>query len=71
LFHDENGNQALDTNLLGIPKEDVAFSHAKMKAVDQPCFEDCPITGRNTGNTLLRMFLGKQPTPSGTNKTYR
>ncbi|SMF09271.1 Uncharacterized conserved protein, DUF2141 family [Alteromonadaceae bacterium Bs31] len=27
LFHDENGNEKLDTNLLGIPKEQYGFSN--------------------------------------------
>ena len=41
IFHDENGNDKLDTNWLGIPKEKVAFSHAKMKTFGPPGFKDC------------------------------
>jgi len=41
IFHDENGNDKLDTNWLGIPKEKVAFSHAKMKTFGPPAFKDC------------------------------
>ncbi|MEM9076750.1 MAG: DUF2141 domain-containing protein [Bacteroidota bacterium] len=41
LFHDKNGNDALDTNWLGIPKEKVAFSKAKMRTFGPPKYEDC------------------------------
>lgn len=41
LFYDKNGNDELDTNWMGIPKEKVAFSHAKMKLFGPPSFWDC------------------------------
>lgn len=41
IFHDENGNKKLDTNFMGIPKEPVAFSKAKMKTFGPPGFEEC------------------------------
>lgn len=41
LFYDENGNDELDTNWFGIPKEKVAFSHAKMRAFGPPKYKDC------------------------------
>jgi len=41
LFHDRNGNNKLDTNWMGIPKEKVAFSNAKMKLFGPPSFEEC------------------------------
>lgn len=41
IFHDENGNKILDTNFMGIPKEPVAFSRAKMKTFGPPDFEEC------------------------------
>jgi len=44
LFHDKNGNDALDTNWLGIPKEKVAFSKAKMRTFGPPKYEDCVFT---------------------------
>ncbi|MGB5555584.1 MAG: DUF2141 domain-containing protein [Flavobacteriaceae bacterium] len=40
-FYDENGNKKLDTNFLGIPKEEVAFSNAKMKTFGPPSYEEC------------------------------
>jgi uncharacterized protein (DUF2141 family) len=41
LFYDKNGNDELDTNWMGIPKEKVAFSNAKMKLFGPPSFHDC------------------------------
>ncbi|MEX0290091.1 MAG: DUF2141 domain-containing protein [Flavobacteriaceae bacterium] len=43
IFHDENSNDELDTNWLGIPKEAVGFSNAKMKTFGPPSFKDCRI----------------------------
>lgn len=40
-FHDENGNDELDTNMLGIPKEPLGFSKGKMKTFGPPSFEEC------------------------------
>lgn len=41
VFHDENGNGKLDTNWLGVPKEKVAFSRAKMKTFGPPKYKEC------------------------------
>lgn len=41
IFHDENGNDKLDTNWLGIPKESVAFSNAKIKTFGPPSYREC------------------------------
>ncbi|OQD44040.1 DUF2141 domain-containing protein [Croceivirga radicis] len=41
IFHDENGNDRLDMNWLGIPKEKVAFSVGKMKTFGPPNFKEC------------------------------
>ncbi len=41
LYHDENGNNELDTNFFGIPKETVGFSNAKMKTFGPPKFAEC------------------------------
>jgi len=40
VFHDKNSNGKLDTNMLGIPKEPVAFSKAKMKTFGPPSFSE-------------------------------
>ena len=39
VFHDENGNDALDTNLLGIPKEGYAFSENARGFAGPPSFD--------------------------------
>ena len=44
IFHDANGNKNLDTNILGIPKEQIAFSKGKMKMFGPPKFEECVFT---------------------------
>lgn len=41
VFHDKNGNNELDTNFMGIPKEPIGFSKAKMKMFGPPCFKEC------------------------------
>ncbi|MEM9142484.1 MAG: DUF2141 domain-containing protein [Bacteroidota bacterium] len=41
VFHDENDNDILDSNWLGIPKERVCFSKARMKTFGPPDFKDC------------------------------
>ena len=41
LYHDANGNNELDTNWLGVPKEPVGFSNAKMKTFGPPKFKEC------------------------------
>ncbi|QBA65529.1 DUF2141 domain-containing protein [Muriicola soli] len=41
VFHDENGNNILDTNWLGIPKEPVGFSNSRMKTFGPPSFKEC------------------------------
>ncbi|WP_411029601.1 DUF2141 domain-containing protein [Spongiimicrobium sp. 3-5] len=44
VFHDINDNDELDTNWMGIPKEDVGFSNAKMKLFGPPTFKECRFT---------------------------
>ena len=41
VFYDANGNDELDTNWLGVPKEKVAFSKAKMRTFGPPKYKDC------------------------------
>ncbi len=44
IFHDENGNNELDTNWLGIPKEAFGFSNAKVKLFGPPSFRECTLS---------------------------
>jgi uncharacterized protein (DUF2141 family) len=39
VFHDENGNKKLDTNLVGMPKEGVGFSNGARPHLGPPAFE--------------------------------
>lgn len=55
IFHDENGNNKLDTNWLGIPKEDIGFSNARMKTFGPPQFEECAF--RLKGHSLIEISL--------------
>lgn len=41
IFHDENANDKLDTNWLGIPKESIAFSNARLKTFGPPSYKEC------------------------------
>ncbi|MET7028972.1 DUF2141 domain-containing protein [Sediminicola luteus] len=55
VFHDKNGNDKLDTNWLGIPKEAIGFSNAKMKTFGPPSFEDCAFNLE--GDAQIRLEL--------------
>lgn len=55
IFHDENGNNKLDTNWLGIPKEDIGFSNARMKTFGPPQFEECAF--RLKGHSQIAISL--------------
>ncbi|MEM6830192.1 MAG: DUF2141 domain-containing protein [Bacteroidota bacterium] len=44
IYHDENGNDELDTNIFGIPKEPYAFSNNAKGAFGPPSFQDCQFT---------------------------
>jgi uncharacterized protein (DUF2141 family) len=55
VFHDMNGNDRLDTNWLGIPKEAIGFSNAKMKTFGPPSFEDCAFNLE--GDTQIRLEI--------------
>ena len=46
VFHDENGNDALDKNWLGLPKEDYGFSMARTKTFGPPSFAECLVVLR-------------------------
>lgn len=50
LFHDENGNQKMDTNFFGIPKESYGTSNGAKGFMGPPKYEDAKflITQNNT-----------------------
>ena len=55
IFYDENGNDKLDTNWMGIPKEKVAFSKAKMKTFGPPKYKECVF--KVTSDTKIEISL--------------
>ena len=57
VFHDENGNDALDTNLLGIPKEGYAFSENARGFAGPPTFDAAAveIAGGETKKTAAKL----------------
>lgn len=55
VFHDKNLNEKLDTNFLGIPKEPVGFSNAKMKTFGPPSFKECSF--RVEGNKEITVSM--------------
>ena len=55
VFHDENGNNILDTNWLGIPKEPVGFSNSRMKTFGPPSFKECSF--RLSSNQEVKISL--------------
>jgi len=55
VFHDENANNQLDTNWLGIPKEDVGFSNARMKTFGPPSFKECAIKLNSDAEVKVRI----------------
>lgn len=55
IFHDANGNNNLDTNMLGIPKEQIAFSKGKMKMFGPPKYNECAFTLNSNMEMNIRL----------------
>ena len=62
LFVDFNGNNKLDKNFLGIPKEQYGFSNNVMGKMSPPTFDQAKfvITGATTQNIKLRIGIPKK-----------
>ena len=52
LFHDENDNQKLDTNFVGMPKEKFGFSNDAMGRFGPPSFEQARFRFEAVATTL-------------------
>ncbi|WP_119080741.1 DUF2141 domain-containing protein [Chitinophaga alhagiae] len=52
VFLDENGNEDLDTNLVGIPKEKYGFSNNVMPAMRPATYEEAAFEVKNTPGSL-------------------
>ena len=55
VFHDENGNNELDTNWLGIPREAYGFSKGKVKLLGPPSFFECAM--QISADSEIRIIL--------------
>lgn len=53
-FHDENGNEMLDTNLVGIPLEGYGFGNGAKGGFGPPSFNDSAVTvGAESANVKV------------------
>ncbi|SDK64854.1 Uncharacterized conserved protein, DUF2141 family [Catalinimonas alkaloidigena] len=52
LFHDENDNGELDTNMMGIPKEGYGFSNNPKIRFGPPDFGECTFTHGDAAQTV-------------------
>ena len=56
VFHDTNGNGALDTNIVGMPKEPYGFSNDAMGTFGPPDFGQASFkVGRDGGSVRIRL----------------
>lgn len=55
VFHDKNGNERLDTNWIGIPKEPFGFSNARAKTFGPPSFKECQFEVRQDASISVQM----------------
>lgn len=58
VFHDQNGNGKLDTNLFGIPKERFGFSNNVMGKLGPPAFET-QLFELNGNNQITILLVGR------------
>lgn len=52
VYHDENADQKLDANMLGIPSEGYGFSNDARGVMGPPSFEDAAVTLRDGAATV-------------------
>ena len=51
-YHDENGNEHLDTNFLGLPEEGYALSNGVRAVTSKPTFQQAAFTVGNQGAAI-------------------
>lgn len=57
-FHDENGNEKLDANLLGVPTEGYGFGNDAAGSFGPPAFDDAAVTvGGDAGSARTVLTL--------------
>ncbi|MDF1719203.1 MAG: DUF2141 domain-containing protein [Minwuia sp.] len=57
IYHDQNANGELDTNLLGIPLEGIAFSEGATATFSAPSFDDAAIMVPTEGQARTQARL--------------
>lgn len=57
LYHDINGNEELDTNIMGIPKEPFGFSNDAMGTFGAPSFKKSTIVVPDQGTKKISITL--------------
>jgi uncharacterized protein (DUF2141 family) len=55
VIHDENNNNKLDTNMLGIPKEGVGFSNNPKLMFGAPSYEKCEFVVNKNQDVILNL----------------
>ena len=55
LFHDENSNEIMDKNFLGIPKEGYGFSNNAKALLSAPSFDEAKFELKETTNIKIEM----------------
>lgn len=55
IFHDRNSNKRLDTNWIGVPKEPLGFSNARMRTFGPPTFKDCMMHVQADSRITIRL----------------
>ena len=58
IYHDENGNGIHDKNILGIPKEDYAFSNNAVASIGPPDYEKAKFELKN--NLIITINISKE-----------
>jgi len=56
VFHDENKNEKIDTNFLGIPKEGYGFSRNLKPRLSVPTFNDCKIDLNSNMSITIKLI---------------
>jgi uncharacterized protein (DUF2141 family) len=57
-FHDENNNQKMDRNILGVPREGFGFSNDPANLIGEPSFDKWifQINGHTSKTTVIKYF---------------
>lgn len=53
VYHDENNNEKLDKNILGIPKESFGFSNNAMGTFGAPSFDDAKVALKDNAMEIV------------------